>query len=145
MKKIILFVTTFITLAAGKAVANDSCQILFNKQVIFKGGVDQEDAIAAIVAKEIRNTDRITIIYHTDDGNKGWKRTFYLEDSTGQNVKTIELGKQSGTVIVNASVLAMMKQKKKPILISTMSLPTDKSLAARIRVRRVFICKIAWN
>src|SRR4051794_16823909 len=143
MKMIILFVATFITLAACQAVANDSCQILFNKQVIFKGAVDQEDAIAAIVTKKIRNTDRMTITYDTDDGNKGWKRTFYLEDSTGQNVKTIELGKQSATVIVNASVLAVMKQKKKPILISTMSLPTDKSLAARIRVRRVFICKIA--
>jgi archaellum component FlaF (FlaF/FlaG flagellin family) len=145
MQKVILIVATLISFANCEAFGNDSCRILFNKQVVFKGIVEQEDAVAVIGAKVLRSSDRITIIYFTDNGSKGWRRTIYLEDNTGQNIKTVELGKQDGTVTINASVLSPMKQKREPISIYTMSLPTDRKLAARIRVRRVFICRIAWN
>src|SRR3954469_18052361 len=123
MKKAILFIAIFTVITIFKAVANDSCVIYINKQVIFKGTVDREEAVATIKAKEIKGTDSIKIVYYSESSNKGWRRTFYIQDSTEQNLKTIELGKQSGSVTFSASVLRAAKEKKKPIFIYTISLP----------------------
>lgn len=139
-----LFVA-FITLSICKAKASDSCEILFNKHLIFKGSVEQENPVAFIKAKHFKNTDCLTIRYRSENANKGWTRTFYINDSNGQNLKTIDLGKQSGSVTVNASVLNELEKKKQPFFIYTISLPKDKAMAARIRVRRMLICKIEWN
>lgn len=146
MNKQLILLPVFIALSAFIARANDSCAVLFNKQVIFKGDVEQENAIAVIKAEgPLKNTDCITIKYRSEKVLKGWKRTFYLDASDDQNLKTIELNKQNGSVSVKASLLNEMKEKKRPVFIYTMSLPTDKAMAARIRVRRMFICKIEWN
>ena len=136
---------SLIALSPIAARANDSCEILFNKQVIFKGDVEQENAHGFVKATQFKNTDCITIKYHSEKAMKGWKRTFYLEGPNDQNVKTIELSKQSGSVSVKASVLNEMKEKKQPVFVYTISLPADKAMAARVRVRRMFLCKIEWN
>ncbi|MCW3105972.1 MAG: hypothetical protein JWQ09_478 [Segetibacter sp.] len=145
MNKLIVLLSAFVALTIFKADASDSCQILFNKQVIFKSNVEQENAIAFLKARQFKNTDCITIAYHSESANKGWKRTFYLTDSNDQNLKSFDLAKQSGSACVKASVLNEMKKKKQPVFVYTISLPTDKAMAARIRVRRIFICKIEWN
>jgi hypothetical protein len=145
MNKLMMILSSFVVLSAFSANANDSCEVLFNKQVIFKGEVEQENSVAFIKATRFKNTDCITINYHSEKVNKGWKRTFYLNASDDQNLKTLELNKQNGSISVKASVLNEMKEKKQPVFIYTMSLPTDKAMAARIRVRRILICKIEWN
>lgn len=140
-----MLLPAFILLSAMIAKANDSCLVLFNKQVIFKGEVEQQNAIGYIKAKQFKSSDCVTIKYYAENISKGWKRTFYIEDATGSNVKTIELGKQSGAVAMKASILNELKEKKQPFSIYTISLPTDKAMAARVRVRRMFICKVEWN
>lgn len=140
-----MLVPAFLALTMFTSAANDSCKILFNKRVIFKGSVEQENAVAFLDAKAFKKTDCITLEYRTENANKGWKRTFYIDASNDQNVKTIELGKQSGSVCVKASVLNELKEKKQPVFIYTASFPTDKAMAARIRIRKMFICKIEWN
>lgn len=145
MNKLFVLLPAFITFCISTARANDSCVVLFNKQVIFKGETEQENPVAFIKAGAFKNADCITIKYYSEKVLKGWKRTFYLDASNDQNLKTIELNKQNGTVSVKASVLTEMKEKKQPVFIYTMSLPTDKAMAARIRVRRMLICKIEWN
>ena len=139
------FLCAFVTLTLIKASANDSCKILFNKQIVFKGEVDRETSVASIKAKKFTNKDCITIIYNSENTNRGWSRTFYINGPDEKNLKTISIGKQSGSVGVKATVLNEMKTKKEPIFIYTTSLPTDKEMAARIRVRRMLICKIEWN
>jgi hypothetical protein len=135
----------FVALMIPGANANDSCKILFNKQVIFNGVADQETAVASLKAKIFKAKDCLTISYKSETVNKGWERTFYINDSSEKSLKVITVNKQSGSVAVKASILNKMKEKKQPVFIYTTSLPTDKALAARIRVRRIFICKIEWN
>jgi hypothetical protein len=135
----------FVALNIAGASANDSCKILFNKQVIFEGPVDQETAVAPLKAKVFTNNDCIIISYKSENANKGWERTFYINESSEKSLKVIRLNKQSGTVAVKAAILNKLKEKKQPVFIYTVSLPIDKGLAARIRVRRIFICKIEWN
>src|SRR4051812_26044079 len=57
MKKAILFITIFTVVTIFKATANDSCVIYLNKQVIFKGTVDREDAMGTIKATEVKDND----------------------------------------------------------------------------------------
>src|SRR4051812_33744235 len=75
MKKAILFIAIFTVIAIFKAVANDSCVIYLDKQVIFKGIVDREEAVATIKATEAKGTDSIKIVYYSESSNKGWRRT----------------------------------------------------------------------
>lgn len=145
MNKLLILLSFISTMSVITAQGNDSCEILFNKQVIFKGDVEQQNAVGFMKATEFKNTDCITIKYHSEKPMKGWKRTFYLDASNDQNLKTIELNKQNGSVSVKASVLNEMKEKKQPVFVYTISLPLDKAMAARVRVRRMFLCKIEWN
>ena len=145
MKKLLLLIPAFLLLVVLKVAANDSCVVLLNNRVVFKGLVEQQDAVVTIKSKDLKGNDRISIVYHTQNESKGWKRTFYVQDSTQENVKTIELGQQSGSVTISGTVLNAMKEKKKPVFIYTISLPKDKAMAARIRVRTLFLCKIAWS
>jgi hypothetical protein len=145
MKQVLVLIPAFLLLAVLKSVANDSCIVLLNKQVVFKGTVEQPAAVASIKSKSLRSNDRITIVYHTENESRGWRRTFYVQDSTQENMETIELGKQSGSVTISATVLNAMKEKKKPVFIYTISLPKDKTMAARIRVKTLFLCKIEWS
>jgi hypothetical protein len=134
-----------IALTFYQADANDSCRILLNDQVIFKGQVEQENATALIRTNQFKETDCLKIVYYSENPSKGWNRTFYLNGTNDENLKTIDLKKQNGSVSVKASVLNKMKAKRQPVFIYTMSLPTDKAMAARVRVRRIFICKMEWN
>ena len=140
-----MLLCVFITVTLLSAKANDSCKILFNKQVIFKGSVEEGAADAFIKVKRLTAKDCITIRYYSENTSKGWQRTFYINGPEESNLKTITIGKQSGAVSVKASVLNEMKEKKLPVFIYTTSLPTDKAMAARVRVRRMLICKIEWN
>src|SRR5215210_5350984 len=123
MKKLFMLLPAFVALPMSPAHANDTCEIMFNKQVIFKGDVEQENSVAFLKAKPFQKSDCLTIRYYSENAKKEWKRTFYINDSA----------------------LKDMNEKKQPVFIYTTSLPTDKAMAGRIRVRRVFICKIEWN
>ena len=140
-----MLLSIFLAVTVTRALANDSCEVFFNKQLIFKGLVEQENPVAFIKAKQFTKSDCITIVYYSNNVNKGWNRTFYINGSDERNLKTLQLGKQSGSVSVNALFLNEMKDKKQPVFMYTTSLPADKTLAARIRVRRILICKIEWN
>ncbi len=145
MKQAFVLIPAFLLLSVLKVMANDSCTLLLNKQVVFKGMVEQRDAVAFIESTKLKSTDRITIVYHTEHESRGWRRFFYVQDSAQGQVKTIELGKQSGSVTISGSDLRAMKEKNKPVFIYTISLPKDKAMAARVRVRTLFLCKIEWS
>lgn len=145
MSKLILLLFAFVFTVNGKVNANDSCQIILNKRVIFRGEADQQNAVLFIEAKQFKKGDYLTLRYCSENESKGWNRTFYLNDANDENLKTIELSKQSGSASIDASVLNKQIEKRAPVFIYTMSLPTDKKLAARIRARRIFMCKIEWN
>ncbi len=147
MKKILLLQCVFVALLFLKVKANDSCTIFLNKKTIFKGAVDQENAVGYLNLKHVRykKCDCITIKFKSDNENKGWYRTFFINTENDQQIKKIEMPKQSGAVTVSATVLNKQQEKRQPFFIYTTSLPADKKMAASIRVRRVLICKIEWN
>ncbi|MGI8636681.1 MAG: hypothetical protein ACR2KZ_14890 [Segetibacter sp.] len=145
MIKVARLLLAFLLLTYAKADANDSCRILLNKRVIFKGEVEQQNAVAFLTASQLKKTDLITLEYYSEDDVKGWSRTFYLDAANDKTLKTIQLNKQSGSVCFNAFALKKMIQNREPVFIYTTSLPKDKKMAARIRVRSIFVCKIEWN
>ncbi len=145
MRSLVILLTAFSILAFSKVRSTDNWEICFNKQSIFKGTDDQLNKIAFLKAAGIEKNDCITITYKMENVDTGWKRTFYINDSADNNIKTIVLNKQTGSVSVNASVLQEMIDKKQPVFIYTTSLPKDPSKAAVVRVRRIFLCKIEWN
>src|SRR4051794_14886243 len=110
MKHVLVFIAAFTLQGVFRANANDSCLVLLNKQVIFRGVVDQENPIAAIKSKDLKTDDVITILYHSESENSGWMRTFYIQDSSQENLKTIQMGKQSGSVTIGAAALRAMKE-----------------------------------
>lgn len=144
MNKIILLFT-FLSFAFINAGANDRCEIFINKKLIFKGEVEQENAIAFLNAKAYKTTDCITIKYFSEQVSSGWTRTFYFSTSDEKDLKIVEMPKQNGSVTVKASVFREMTKNRQPILIYTISLPADKALASRIRVRRMLVCKLEWK
>ncbi len=140
-----MLLCALVSLFFIKASANDSCKILFNKQAIFNGEVEHEASVASIKKRQFTKRDCITIVYNSEHVNRGWERTFYINAAEERNLKTLTLSKQSGSVSVRASALNEIKKKNQPVFIYTTSLPTDKAMAARIRIRRMYICKIDWN
>lgn len=144
MTKLLILLSTSLLLLTTKANASDSCKILLNKKTLFNGTVDDTNAVIKLSSAGFKNADCITIAYATETSMKRWNRTFYVETARGQNLKTIKMDKQSGSVSFKASVLTDMQVKKQPVLLYTISLPADKAMAARIRVRPMLICKIEW-
>ena len=144
MKKI-FFLLSFLGIAFVNAGANDSCKIYFNKKLISKVRVDHDKSVAYLSSRSPKKTDCITVRYFSENVNKGWKRTIYFNARDERNIRTVEMDKQDGSVSVRASLFREMMEKKEPVFIYTMSLPADKALASRIRVRRMLICKLEWN
>lgn len=145
MNKVFLLVCFLLSLLVGNAQTGENWQIFYNKKQVFKGTPEMEVSAAKLKKVRLKNSDIITIKYNTENLSKGWRRTFYINDSTDQNIKTIEMNEQSGSISVTASAINDLINKKTAKYIYTMSLPKDKALAARIRVRRVLLCKIDWN
>jgi hypothetical protein len=144
-QKLILFTYAVFSLVIVKAQAPDKWQIFFNKQLIFNGNSDQPNSTGNLKISSIRKTDKITISYFMDSADDDWKRSFLVNDETERNILTIDLNKQAGSASFNAIPLKPLKDKKKPFFIYTISLPKDPGLAARVRVKRVLLCKIEWN
>ena len=144
MNKIIVLLF-FMALASLKAGAHDRCEVYLNKQLIFKGEVEQENPVAHVTSRLYKATDCITVKYYSEQISKGWTRTFYFNGSDDKNIRIVEMAKQNGSVAVKASAFRNMMRKNEPVYIYTVSLPVDKTLASRIRVRRMLICKIVWN
>jgi hypothetical protein len=145
MKRLLIFLLSFLVLSFSKAQSPDNWQILLNKRSIFKGNSDRSNPATIVKTKSLKMSDCLTIRYNTDNADIGWKRTFYVNDSVDQNIKTLHLNKQSGCVSFKVSALKEMIDKKRPVFIFTTSLPRDPSKAAVVRIRRVLLCKIDWN
>ncbi|MDQ6815659.1 MAG: hypothetical protein M3040_18160, partial [Bacteroidota bacterium] len=105
MKKALMLLCIILSTSFIHAAANDSCKVFFNKQLLFKGEVDQQASVALIKATHISKKDCITIVYNSENADKGWDRTFYINAADEKNLKTITISNQSGSVSVTASVL----------------------------------------
>lgn len=147
MKKILLLQCVFVALLFLKVNANDSCTIFLNKKTIFKGAVDQENAVGYLKPGNghYKKSDCLTIKFKSENENNGWYRTFFINTINDQQIKKIEMPILSGDVTVSATLLNKLQEDRQPFFIYTSSLPADKKMAASIRVRRVLICKIEWN
>ena len=118
---------------------------MFNKKLLVKGQPGQEEMQVSLKAVRIKKTDCFTIKYGTDNSNKRWNRTFYINDTADRTIKTVRINRQRGTVTFNASALKDMVNKRQPLIIYTTSLPKDPAKAATVRVRRIILCRIKWD
>jgi hypothetical protein len=144
MKKLSLIIFSIFTLAAANA-QTDSWQILFNQKVVLKGNADKPDTELTIKTPALKSTDKITVKYISATADDKWKRSFYINDSVDNNILTIPLSKQTGSICVTAGKLTQLMKHKQPVFIYTTSIPKDKAMAATVRVRRMLLCKIEWK
>jgi hypothetical protein len=145
MKKRPVVFSVLFALVAICANASDSCKILLNKNLVFEGAVEQENPVAVVKTNQKTADGYFTIKYRSENADSGWKRTIYIDDKNGDEIKKLEMPKQAGSVCVKASVLKRWIDKRQPLFIYTLSLPKDPLLADRVRVRSVLICKIEWH
>jgi hypothetical protein len=144
MKRLLLLIFLIFTLATVNA-QTDSWQILFNKKVVLKGNSNKPDTELVVKTSPLKSTDKLTVKYSSAADDNSLNRTFYINDSADNNLITCALNKQSGSINVTARKLTRVMLSKQPVFIYTMAIPKDKALAARVRVRRILLCKIEWK
>jgi hypothetical protein len=144
MKTLFFALCTFFLLNWVSAQPPDTWKILLNNKVIASGKSDKADSAVHLKASLLKKTDKIILSYSTANANPGWNRTFFINNEKDESLVTLPMSKQSGSVYMNADRLKKLIAKTKSFYIYTISLPKDRSLAARVRVARVLLGKIEW-
>lgn len=145
MSKTFLFLLSFIWVFNSYATSSDSCYITINKQLIYSGVIDEPKATVYLKSSGINKRDCFSIQYVMEEPDNFWDRTIYLSDLLDNNIQTLPIPEQSGCVNVKASAFWKMIANKEAVFIYAVSIPKDREVAARVRVKRRMLCKIEWN
>ena len=144
MKKIFLLLSLSLTYLFLQAqnTQPDSWKIKWNKKVILETSISDETAnIRKIKATDLKKKYFLEISYNPSDPKKAkaWNRSFMFFD-VGDN----EVLRKDSThsAKVTAAELKKLFADKKTIKIYTIAVPNDPNLAARVRVRRVYLCTL---
>jgi hypothetical protein len=144
MKSFLLIFFSVIAVATAQAQA-DSWKILFRNKIVLKGDSNKPDTELVVKSRPLKSTDKISIKFTSAKADNDWTRTFFITDEGDNNLITQKVDKQNGEVCVTAGKLIKLIKQKQSVFIYTLSTPKDKSLAARVRVRRMLLCKIEWK
>ena len=144
MKKHFLLILTIACLFLTKINAQDRWEVLLNNRTIAKGVVKEGSEVTA-KRRMLKKTDKYILLYKTENSDTGWNRTFYIEDTNGELIRTIRLNRQSGGFYIRPAFINPLMQEKKTLAIYTVSLPNDPALAATVRPRRVLLAKVSWR
>jgi hypothetical protein len=147
MKKIIFLFLSFSTIlmSAASAQQGDSWKLYLNKQLLAQSSTEKPEPVITIDKANMKKKATITLQYTTEGAQENWKRTFYFNDKSEKTFKRSELKSQDGTITFALKDLLQAANSNTPLNLFTTSLPTDKSMAAVVRVRRFLVCKIQWK
>jgi hypothetical protein len=144
MKKIIFILSlslAYLLPQAQTSVAG-SWKIKWNKKIILETNKSDETAnTKKIKAADLKKKYLLEISYNEADAQKEkeWKRSFMILDENDNEL----LRKDSiRHVTIAATELKKLFGNKKKIKIYTSAIPTDPDLAARARVRIVYMCTL---
>ena len=144
MKKIFLLLTLGFAymLPQAQTLPADSWKIKWNEKIILETSKSDETAnTKTINSADLGKKYSLEISYQEADAQKekDWKRSFMFFDGGDNEV----LRKDSThSAKVTAAELKKLFSDRKKIKIYTIAIPTDPDLAARVRVRRVYLCTL---
>ena len=144
MKTLFIAICSVLFFNSAHAQAPDTWKIILDNKVIASGKSDKADSVINLKSSVLKKTDKIVLSYSAGSPNPGWNRTFSINNAKDENLITLPMSKPSGSVSLNADSLKKLIAKTKSFYIYTISLPKDRSLAARVRVARILLGKIEW-
>ncbi|TDH20876.1 hypothetical protein EXU57_21015 [Segetibacter sp. 3557_3] len=139
--KRVFFIVCFLAFVAVYAQSGKYIIVSILKQSISAPVEGDNGAKVLNVHANTRLTEHLKILNGRYQDEKEWKRSFELFDSTDKAVLKIPAVNQSAYQV---TIKQLRSQLRKGAVYSlyTIALPKDPDLAARVRVRRVLVCKI---
>jgi hypothetical protein len=136
MKFWFLFLLILISLAG---FGQGSWKVRLNEKTVLNTTVeDEEKNIILLKKSDLRKKKDFTLQFREENKKADWERTLMVYDE-----KDRELVKQKGNQLkVKNSRLLTYFSETAQLKIYTIALPTDPTLRAAIRVRRVHLCTL---
>ena len=113
-----------------------------NKELLVATEEDQNKNVVSIRSADLDKPGRyLTLSYwemNTISKKNGWKRSIIVfDESDNQLIK-----KDSSAISLSANELKKLFKERKKIKLFTISIPSDPSQAALVRIRRVHLCTL---
>ena len=139
MKKLICVVLLLSSVSAFTQKA-DSWKVFHNRKEVenFKLDDTNDEHRVVLLNRSLEEPGFVIITYTPMSDQKNWKRTFFITDANGTELKKIE-GKEFR---VHNSEIARYLESREKILIYTSAIPDDPAQAATVRVRRILLASI---
>ncbi|MBI1341977.1 MAG: hypothetical protein GC171_03475 [Terrimonas sp.] len=138
MKKTVLIIFS-ITLTVI-TMAQDSWKVYCgNKQLLKTATSDESKNIIRLGGENFGDKDAFIIHYSEKSPQKDWKRIIAVFDAKDNELKQVE-GASSFNIPMPA--LVSLLKEKGTLKFYTWALPNDPELAARIRIRRIYLCTV---
>ena len=135
MKKILflLFIIPFLV----KAQNANTWQLLSNKKVVLRGNIGE------IKNYEISKKDigKLALKYFVNDTKKAWDKTIIIMDTNRvelfrKSLKKNEIGMSFNKKVFDSKIFS------KPLIVYIISIPTDKKIAATIKLAPIPLVKL---
>jgi hypothetical protein len=143
MKYILILLTTFLLqeVQAQKGGVQVSAQ---GKTITANLQEEDTDKVITINSKLKSAVTGKLVINNTESSKeKEWKRTFSVYNGEDQALVNLSPCKTAGKYDVSLKTIISKLKKGETYSLYTMAIPKDSKKAAVVRVRRVFVCRIA--
>ncbi len=140
MKKVFLIVCVFAFFSAY-AQLEKKFSVSLQKQTVHATVEGNNSDKVITIHSNTRSTDQLKILNGRWQAEKDWKRSFEIFDSTENFLLKIPAVNQSAYQLTIKQLRSQL-QKGLRYSLYTIAIPKDPDLAARVRVRRILVCKI---
>jgi hypothetical protein len=136
-----IFYTLFFLSISSCIMAQGSWKVYCGKKLMLKASVPDETLNRIRLSeKELSSDSDLRIVYHEQQHQKNWNRFFTINNGDGEELKAFE---KLDTLKIALNDIKHLLEDNGKLKIYTWSLPEDPELAARVRVRRVYLCSLA--
>ena len=119
--------------------AQDKWKVMVNDKILLSTTIEDEAKnMITIKATDLKKKKDFVVAYTEAIKQNDWERSMMLYD---ENDRELTQQKGSKLKIKNNTLLSFFKNSKK-VSVYTWAFPTDPSLKAAIRVRRVHLCTL---
>ena len=139
MKKLV-FILFLLNLSSG-VMAQDHWKLYCGKKILFQTDKTDDTTVVIRLGEKVLNSGQdLRLTYQEEMARKDWNRHFSITDSQGAELKNFE---GPGTMRIPFTELGKMLESNPALKIFTWAIPNDPEMAARVRVRRVYLCSLA--
>jgi len=120
-------------------MAQDSWKVYCGTKVLLKTSVSDASKNTVILGgRELASGAELKIVYKDRDPQKDWTRIIAVFDDNDNELER----KETDSFSLRMSKIRELSAQYKKLTFYTWALPKDPELAARIRIRRVYLCTV---